>query len=397
MKNKYCKYCWPTKRRTHFFLHLDYYCNKLTYFFKPIDWFLKRIGKDHSFFWMTFLEILSIFKIVKFVPDPDQSKLFNRSLIFFKEAKKRNLQIEAVRFLGKYINEFRFTHQGKKYYYSEIPLTLFEDLESKMDDKYFFKKILEKNNLPSARGRVFTKQNKAIEYGVDIGFPLVVKPRNGSLSHHACYPIKSKQKLIEAVKIANQYKPAFIVERYISGDLFRASVVGKENIFICKKEKANVVGDGVSTIEELINLKNKNPNRGAANQKNFTLHQIVIDKDLKNKLKKEGLNLRSVPKKGKKIILSDKIILSKGCDVINVKKEAHSENKKLFLKIAKILDSDLVGFDFICSDISKSYKEQGLAILEANSLPFIDMHQFPSKGEKESVAEIVWDLVLKNI
>lgn len=395
MKDKYCKYCWPTKRRTHFFLHLKYYLNKLTILFKPINWLFKKIDKLQPLFWGKFLEILSIFGIVNFTTNPDETKLYNRSLIFFKEAKKRDLKIEAVQLFGRYINEFRFVYKDKKYYYKEIPLLLFEPLEPKIDNKDFFKKILEKNNLPTPKGRSFVKLSKAVNYSLKVGFPLVVKPCNGSLSHHASYPVESKEELIKAIKIAKQYKPEFIVEKYFKGDLFRASVIGQRYLFICKKEKTNVVGDGISTIKELIELKNKNSKRGETNQKNSTLHKISIDKELKNGLKEKDLDPESVLKKEEKIILSNKIILSKGCDIINVKGKTHPENKELFLKIAKILDSDLVGFDFICSDINKSYKKQEAAILEANSLPFIDMHQFPSKGEREPVAKLTWDIVLK--
>ena len=123
-------------------------------------------------------------------------------------------------------------------------------------------KKLQKNNLPTAHGQIFTSKVKALKFGNKIGFPLVVKPYNASLSHHAICQIISEKELLNAIKIAKQYTPAFIVEKYISGSLFRASVVGKSHVFICQKDRANIIGDGYSTIEELINLKNSRINRG---------------------------------------------------------------------------------------------------------------------------------------
>jgi len=203
--------------------------------------------------------------------------------------------------------------------------------------------------------------------------------------------------LLNAIKISKKYTPAFIVEKYFNGSLFRASVVGKRHVFVCQKERANVVGDGCSTIEKLIKMKNRHANRGDTDQINTTLHKIPINDVLIDNLKKQGLSLQSILPKNKKIYLQNKFVLSHGCDIINCNEIVHIKNKSLFLKVANILQSDLIGIDFICPDISKSYEEQETAILETNSLPYIDMHQYPSHGDPEPVAEIVWDMVLNKL
>lgn len=223
---------------------------------------------------------------------------------------------------------------------------------------------------------------------------MVVKPYNGSLSHHVTYPINSEQELLQGINISKQYIPAFIVEKYIEGNLFRASVVGKSQVFVCQKEKANIVGDGSSTIKELIDLKNTHINRGDTEQVNFTLHKIPLNNTLISNLEKQGLNLETILPKYKKIYLQDKYVLSHGCDIINCDKFVHPKNQDMFIQVAHVLQSDLIGIDFICSDIGKPYDEQETAILEVNSLPYIDMHQYPSHGNSEPVAEVVWDIVL---
>ena len=114
-------------------------------------------------------------------------------------------------------------------------------------------------------------------------------------------------------------------------------------------------------------------------------------------LRRQGLTLESVPKKGEKIYLQDKIILSCGCDIINCKNQAHPDNIELFLEAARLLDTPLVGIDFLCPDITRSYQEQKTALLEANTRPHLDMHQFPSHGEPEPVAERVWDILLQDL
>lgn len=389
----YCQYCWPIRRKFHYIFHLEYYLSKLIF---PFVFFEKVARNNRNCLRSLVFDFLSLLKMVRFISEPDETKLYNRSLIFLKEARKRNLDVKAVKFLGKYINEFKFVYQEKRYYYEGVPLTIGSQKSFEMDDKNAVKILFQRYHLPVARGKIFTNPNKAIEFGKKLGYPLVVKPNSGSLSCHVACPIDSDEKLSRAIRIARIYKPDFIVEKYIRGNLYRASVIAKKHVFVCQKDRANIVGDGYSTVQTLIEAKNNNKIRGETDQMNTTLHKIPLDNLLKKNLQSQGLDLKSVLSKNKKVYLQDKFILSQGCDIINCQ-DIHPANKELFLKIADILKTDLVGIDFICPDISKSYQKQESAILEANSLPYVDMHQYPSHGQSYPVAELVWDIVLNNL
>jgi D-alanine-D-alanine ligase-like ATP-grasp enzyme len=399
LKNKYCPYCWPVKRRTHLFTQAEYYINKFfKFYFIFFEYLFKKLRLNVWFFEYYFFRILLFFKILNLVENPDYNKIRNRALIFFKEAKKRKLKVFLISFFGIYLNEFCLFYNNKVYFYQEIPLLIFkEDNLDIINDKYKCKKFLKKYNIPVIRGEEFKNKKKALNYGKKTGFPLVVKPFKGSLSHHVTCNIKTKKELLKAINIAKIYQPVFIVEKYLQGELFRVSVVGKKKIFVSKKELANVVGDSFSSIQELINLKNSNINKGLVNQKNYTLHKIEIDDNLLEKLKKQNLSLESVLKKGQKVYLKDKYVLTEACEVFNYTNKIHNKNKELFLKLSKVLDTNLAGIDFICQDISKPYYEQNSAVLEVNSLPYLDMHQIPSEGKGDEVAKIVWEIVLDKL
>ena len=342
------------------------------------------------------LNTLVFTKIAKFEKNPDKSKLLNRSLIFFNEAQKRGIDIRAVKVFGKYRNDFRFTHNKKNYHYEGIPLF---SINSKfdMDHKLTARNLLLSYDVPMPRGGKFTNKQKALEFIKEIGFPVVVKPCSGSLSQHVVCNILSTEEAEKAITIAKIYRPDFIVEKYIPGKLYRATVVGQNHIFCCEREPANVVGNGVLTIKQLIDEKNKDKKRGDINKKNTTLHKITIDDTLISHIAKQGLRIDFVIEKDKKIYLHNKHTLVTGCDTVGVTEEVHKDNKELFLKIANLLETQLVGIDFICADITKSYKEQESAILETNSLPYIDMHQETSHGTSDDVARVVWDVVLNSI
>ncbi|MEF8846922.1 MAG: hypothetical protein V5A57_00595 [Candidatus Paceibacterota bacterium] len=382
MKDKYCEHCWPTKRKSHISTYFNYFSRTLQEKLSRIK--LNLSNKLLQRVWTLLLDFLSLIKIVTFNSEPT-TDLRNRSLIFWKEAKRRGFDVKQVKILGKKTNFFKFQRQ----YYEAIPLAINHNI----DDKFRIKQLLKKE-FPVPTGDCFISRKRGLKYGKKLGFPLVVKPRFGSLSAHATWNITNKEQLKQAIGLARQYQPGFMVEEYLEGSLFRATVL-KDKVFVCKKEKANVTGDGESTIKQLIKNKNKNPYRGSTHQKNTTLHEIPINKRIVKNLKEQDLTLNSVPEKDKKVYLHQKIILAQGCDVIELTEEVPPVNKKLFRRAAEVLRADLVGFDFITPDISVPYHQQEFGIIEANSLPYADMHQYPSKGKSQPVAKTAWDKARK--
>ncbi len=381
----YCPHCWPTKTTSHFANHIDYYSEKLL---KPLI-----PTATNANLWGPLLEILAKFRLVEFVDSPDRSQLYNRSLIFFEEAKKRGLNIQAVKAFGRYDNSFRAVVGNRKIYYEGTPLNII-GRKSKVDpdDKITVKKLLQSFGLPVCDGGAFTSAKKAIRFVETLGFPVIVKPVYGSLSHHVSGRVDDLKALKIAIKIVQQYQPKFIIERFITGNLYRATVFNKKSVFVCKKEPANIIGDGKSTIEELIRTKNKG--RGSLIQLDITIHEIPIDEGFIRRLKRRKLILKSVLPKDEKLYLQDKVVLGAGCDIQTVSK-VHKDNILLFKKVAEVLNTGLVGIDFIAKDVAQSYKKQSCAIIETNSLPYIDMHQNPTSGQSEPVAKLVWDSLLK--
>jgi D-alanine-D-alanine ligase-like ATP-grasp enzyme len=389
-----CVHCWPQKRRSHLLLHIDYYINLLL-----VEWMaalLPSVNRSNSPRSSKAYDVLAGIGVIRFHANPDESKLFNRSLTFMREAKRRGLDVKAVTCLGRYVNEFRLTYNGKNYDFEGTPLNLWES-NKRMDEKQEVKLLLKRHNVPVPEGRHSHGIQDAVAYAETIGYPLAVKPVSGSLSQHVTAPVRTKEELQEAVRIAKQYQPAFMVERFVEGDLYRATVVGKKHVFVCRKERANVIGDGVSAVRELINRKNADERRGRTDAHHTTLHAIPVDAALEEQLALQSLCLDSVPDPDRRVVLHKKFILSQGCDIIACTKSVHPHNWNLFLHIANVLDADLVGIDFICRDIAASYHDQPCGVLETNSLPFLDMHEHPSHGEPDPVARLSWDLVLQRL
>jgi len=372
--------------------------NKLVDYILFLVPFRKKSIVIENIFFYYFNNLFVYLKILEIKDDFVREKIFNRTLILIDEAEKHGLKIRplVVRFNDKYFNNFHFRLNDKNYYFEGLP-TNFNDKQidfELIDDKYKLKKFLEINNMPTAPGGTFITKNGGYEYGLKLGFPLVVKPKDSSLSNHVTIRIENEEGLKRAIAVVKKLTNFYVVEKFISGDVHRISVIDQK-IFAVKRLPASIIGDGKKNIKELLEIKNKHPYRGEFGQRNTTLHKIEIDDITLRLLKNQGLSLDSILEPGQVAILKEKVNLGSGSDIIEMTEEIHPANKLIALKLAELLNTDILGIDFICSNINKSWQEQDCAIIECNSLPYIDMHHYPVLGQSQNVARAIIELILK--
>lgn len=330
----------------------------------------------------------------------DDSKISLRTLVFIAEAKKRGIAVKSLSSWSGPTNHFEMAIRNKKYYFEGLPRA--EHLENQLskiiDDKMAVKTKLQKAGLPVAEGRSFWwfQKDQAKTLMRKIGFPVVVKPRLGSMSQHITVNIKNEPDLYKAIKIAKKYSPVFIIEKFLGGvPTYRATVIDFQQVACVQRIPANVIGDGHRTIRELIDLKNSDPRRGQPRQKNTISYKIVTDKTVEAFLTKKDFSYKSILAKGERVYLQEKINVDFGGDLREETAKIHPDNLELFRKAAKLFNVRLVGIDFLIKDISLSWKSNPSAILELNSLPYIDMHHFPTDGQGINVASYLCEMVKK--
>lgn len=397
----YCPYCYPAKNN-HFVSKMGSIVD--FYLIDPMDRLLKplmpksfSIGKYSK---QTILAFSTRINHIKLTEDIDRSQFNNGTLVFWDEAKRRDLTIFNLKFHGRHTEHFCIKLNGKLYYYDSNPIFLLPrklgyDEASPYDDKETFRKKLLCHQLPTPRGQAFISSKKALAYGLNLGFPLIVKPSFSSLSCHVSLKINSESELIAAIKMAKQVNYKIIVEQYIPGDAYRAIII-KNSLVACNKRiPGSISGNGKDTVDELIERRNNHPERGEPGQKNYTLFKIKITKQLQTFLNEQGVKLKTRLAKGQKVFLSQKMNAGNSGDMINVTDSVHPENTALLEKVHQVLNLSLSGLDFICKDISIPWYEQSFAFIESNSLPGVSQHHYPSSGEPINVAGKVWDFILE--
>jgi cyanophycin synthetase len=393
MFKKHCKDCGLPAA-----YHIQTWIDEITSSIMPRLRLPKRI---ESFFDVVLEKTFSSIGLIKMRDDFLLSEIQMRSACFIDETRKRGVKFKAAKGPFGYTNHFCAEVNGQKYRFESLPVAEHASKYdiSFVDCKERTKNHLKKGNFPIADGKSFWfwQKNRALKFGSEkLGFPLVVKPRGGSVARHVTTNIRNRDELLKAINKAVIYSPAFVVERFIENSfVYRATVVDFDFVAVVKQVPANVVADGVSTIQQLIVKKNGDKGRGEPHQKNFTLYKLVIDETTIKLLEEKGYNLQTIPQKNEVVYLQKNPFLKLGGDLVEVTEEVHQENIKLFKDIANFFDIRLVGIDFLVPDITISYKNQNCAVLELNSIPCIELHHYPSSGKPQNVADVLVNLFFK--
>ena len=261
-------------------------------------------------------------------------------------------------------------------------------------DKEETNKILADLGLPVPRQRLVYSRDEAIRAAGRIGYPVVVKPLNANHGRGISVGMETAEDVSNAFALAqenNRGSRGVIVESYISGLDHRMLVVNGALIAVSKRVPGHVVGDGKRTVEELLAEVNADPRRGVGHEKVLT--RIELDAKAIEHLEELGYTKDSVPPDGKVVFLRSTANLSTGGTAIDVTDIVHPDNRDMAVRAVKAIGLDIGGVDFLCSDISRSYKETGAAICEINAAPGFRMHVAPSEGTPRDVAGPVMEML----
>ncbi|UMZ75263.1 cyanophycin synthetase [Natranaerofaba carboxydovora] len=256
-------------------------------------------------------------------------------------------------------------------------------------DKRKTNEMLDELGLPVPFGKVVETEKDAVKAANEIGFPLVLKPKDGNQGKGVTLNIWSEDEIKAAYRVALNYSPEIIVEQHVEGKHYRILVVGDKVVAGSERLPAHVVGDGENTIRKLIDLENeKNHLRGEGHEK--PLSKISVDPVVNMVLARNNMTMNYVPEKGDMVYLRESANLSTGGIAIDVTEDIHPETARTAKRACKVVGLDVGGVDIVVDDIRNSIQDGG-AIIEINAAPGIRMHEHPTKGEKRDVGKEIVD------
>jgi cyanophycin synthetase len=253
------------------------------------------------------------------------------------------------------------------------------------------KRMLYQAAIPVAKGDICVDEEDLQKTIERIGYPIVIKPLDGNHGKGASINVKTWEDAVEGLAHAKKYSRRVIVERFIKGFDFRVLVINNRVVAAAQRVPAHVKGDGVHSIQKLIELENQDPRRGYGHENVLT--EITVDRDTTDLLEKLEYSLESIPKKGEVVYLKSTANLSTGGTSIDVTDMMHPENIFLSERISRVIGLDVCGIDIMASNLTQPLKENGGVILEVNAAPGFRMHLAPAEGLPRNVAAPVIDML----
>ncbi len=262
------------------------------------------------------------------------------------------------------------------------------DLASNKDET---KRMLKDAAIPVAKGVCISNPDDLEDAVKSVGFPLVFKPLDGNHGKGASINVKTLEEAVEAFAHAKKYSRKIIIEKFITGYDFRVLVINNRFIAAALREPAHVIGDGKSTIKQLIDKENLDPRRGYGHENVLT--EISIDRETLEQLAKKEYNLETVLNKDEHCYLKGTANLSTGGTSTDITDIVHPHNIFICERISRVIGLDICGIDIMASNLSEPLEVTGGVVLEVNAAPGFRMHLAPAKGLPRNVAAPVIDML----
>jgi hypothetical protein len=286
-------------------------------------------------------------------------------------------------------------------YFECLPLVPWRDRSYTqwIDDKVVLKEFLANEHIavPMCRSVVTLAQAQAAREGIQKKLvshsghepgavaSVVVKPRLGSRSRHTTIGVQSEDDMAHAWKKSHTIAHHMVVEEQLYGKVCRATLINATLVGFTAMTHAQIVGDGALTIAQLIEQKNEKRNKRVQSE-------LSIENPDVYPLREAGYTLETVLLAGEVFTLKQRAGWMYGGEGREMLNDVHPQLTKMLERAAGLINAQLVAFDVIIEDPEADPAPQTWGIIEANSVPYIEVHIMPTVGERINVALQLWDM-----
>ena len=313
--------------------------------------------------------------------------------LLLREAVKRGVSFEI---LDRDENFVKFTQNGHSQLVKQATKTSLDNYVSilAMENKHVTKKILDGAGIRVPRGVEYTEAARAkVDFEVFKGRSIVIKPNrtNFGIGITILKENLDRELFGRAVDIAFENDSTVLVEEFVEGKEFRFFVIGNEVVGILNRVPANVTGDGVKSIRELVHLKNQDPLRGKGYR--TPLEKIQLGEAENIFLSSQLKDFDYIPTSGEVVYLRENSNISTGGDSVDFTDDIPDSYKRIAVEATRLLNAKITGLDMIIKDYTKEATPDNYAIIELNFNPAIHIHCHPYKGKNRKLNEKLMDVL----
>ncbi|HYH19276.1 MAG TPA: hypothetical protein VD995_11730 [Azospirillum sp.] len=221
----------------------------------------------------------------------------------------------------------------------------------------------------------------AVLYAQSLGFPVFVKPNDGSRGAHADIVHDENDLIHHCAAMAAEHSVA-LVQEVLHGVEFRIVAVDGEALFLYRRDQGGLVGDGVSTVGDLV---------AAANARLVGEGLTPVSPDasyLREALKQAGLDLAGVPPAGFVLPITARRNISGGGRVSGFATDMSDALRDYVRRLSAVVGLRVCGIDVFSRTAEPD--PDGFTLLEVNANP--SLSGVAKAGHREEVLRL-WERV----
>jgi len=230
-------------------------------------------------------------------------------------------------------------------------------------------------NVPEGQAFSWQQKQEAIQYGLSIA-PCVAKPRAAAFGVGVSVNLTTERQIRRAFTRAELFGDV-LIERFAAGDNYRALVLDGRCISIVRRQLAAVIGDGRSTVAELVARENRA-------RRDTLLRPLRTDPETAQLLQRSGASWESVPAAGDSIPLASVCNYQHGTTYAECLTVAHPEVVAASERAALAVSAVISGVDAIAPDITKPE----YIVNEVNTMPLLLIH-YADPDHRDPIREIL--------
>lgn len=300
----------------------------------------------------------------------DYQRLNPYAKIIADEARRRGISVEV---LDAEWGEMRLSHGGRSTVTRESLSELTTAVAmSRCDDKRVTRRIMERAGLSVPRGQTATFGTEDHDLLREVG-ELVVKPARGEQGNGITVGVTTGDELERAITLARAHCPDVLLEERSAGQDLRIIVIGHQVVAASVRRPATVIGDGHSTVGELVTQLSARREAATGGESKVPLDDATLDT-----VRAQGHGLDDVLPEGVSLEVRRTANLHTGGTIHDVTASLHPELRAAATRASRALDIPVTGLDMLVPELTGPEH----VIIEANERPGLANHEPQPTAER---------------
>lgn len=208
---------------------------------------------------------------------------------------------------------------------------------------------------------------------------LIVKPSNASLSRGLTVNITSHEALNDAIENARKVSETILVQQQVEGEEVRFTVIDGKVTAALLRQTPRVIGDGVSTVAQLIAAENVERNALKFDYISYPQLDASI-------IPSAYFTSTQVLEDGEVLELNRATMVKNGCSIYDVFRDTDVSYVKTVERLVKDLDARFVVVDMFLKDFHTPQTEDNYWFIEFNTSPVLKLYYGCRDGRMFDIA-----------